>query len=201
MKFPNIKPSSKHQEEIKYSPPARFVGIHHYRREDAHSKSRIHLRIDPDGYGTLIVNANTISYLNPTATIMAYLYLEGSDPKYVINYITKEFNVSKKNARKDYTNLIEQIEALLDPEKCAICTYDDFEIVTPFSARPTAPYRMDLAVTYRCNNDCAHCYNARPRNYPEMTTDEWKAVIDKTWALAIPHLVFTGGEPTLRNDL
>ncbi len=71
----------------------------------------------------------------------------------------------------------------------------------PFSARPSAPYRMDLAVTYRCNNDCAHCYNARERNFPELTTEHWFKIIDQLWALGIPHIVFTGGEATLRNDL
>jgi radical SAM protein with 4Fe4S-binding SPASM domain len=60
---------------------------------------------------------------------------------------------------------------------------------------------MDLAITYRCNNACAHCYNARPRNYPELSTDKWKLIIDKLWTLGIPHVVFTGGEPTLREDL
>ncbi len=71
----------------------------------------------------------------------------------------------------------------------------------PFSARPSAPYRMDLALTYRCNNDCAHCYNARPRDFAEMDTEHWKSILDKLWELGVPHIVFTGGEPTLRNDL
>jgi radical SAM protein with 4Fe4S-binding SPASM domain len=35
----------------------------------------------------------------------------------------------------------------------------------------------------------------------ELTTSEWKAVLDKAWSLGIPHIIFTGGEPTLRNDL
>jgi radical SAM protein with 4Fe4S-binding SPASM domain len=60
---------------------------------------------------------------------------------------------------------------------------------------------MDLAVTYRCNNDCAHCYNARERNFPELTTEQWIRIIDRLWELGVPHLVFTGGEATLRSDL
>ena len=51
-------------------------GLHHYLRENAHEKSRIHLRVDPDGNGTLIVNANSVMHLNPTATYMAWLTLE-----------------------------------------------------------------------------------------------------------------------------
>jgi radical SAM protein with 4Fe4S-binding SPASM domain len=60
---------------------------------------------------------------------------------------------------------------------------------------------MDLAVTYRCQNDCAHCYNARPRTFPELPAEAWKKMIDRLWDLGIPHVVFTGGEPTLRDDL
>jgi MoaA/NifB/PqqE/SkfB family radical SAM enzyme len=35
----------------------------------------------------------------------------------------------------------------------------------------------------------------------ELTTDEWRAVLDKAWQVGIPHVTFTGGEPTLREDL
>jgi radical SAM protein with 4Fe4S-binding SPASM domain len=60
---------------------------------------------------------------------------------------------------------------------------------------------MDLAITYRCNNDCLHCYNARPRDYPELSTEHWHNILDLLWKIGIPHIVFTGGEPTLRDDL
>jgi hypothetical protein len=35
----------------------------------------------------------------------------------------------------------------------------------------------------------------------ELTTAEWKTILDKAWQAGIPHVVFTGGEPTLRHDL
>ena len=73
--------------------------------------------------------------------------------------------------------------------------------MAPFSNRPSAPYRMDLAITYRCNNECGHCYNGRSRQYPELTTQDWKNILDRLWQIGIPHIIFTGGEPTLRNDL
>lgn len=60
---------------------------------------------------------------------------------------------------------------------------------------------MDLALTYRCNNDCSHCYNVSDRQDPELSTDQWKSVLDQLWTIGIPHIVFTGGEPTLRDDL
>jgi MoaA/NifB/PqqE/SkfB family radical SAM enzyme len=35
----------------------------------------------------------------------------------------------------------------------------------------------------------------------ELSTAEWLLILDKTWQAGIPHVTFTGGEPTLRDDL
>jgi len=60
---------------------------------------------------------------------------------------------------------------------------------------------MDLALTYLCNNDCLHCYNVKSRQKKELPAEEWIRIIDKLWQVGIPHIVFTGGEPTLKSDL
>jgi radical SAM protein with 4Fe4S-binding SPASM domain len=65
----------------------------------------------------------------------------------------------------------------------------------------TAPPRMDLALTYRCNNNCYFCYTGGPQKVIELDTASWKLVLDKLWDSGIPQVVFTGGEPTLREDL
>jgi radical SAM protein with 4Fe4S-binding SPASM domain len=65
----------------------------------------------------------------------------------------------------------------------------------------TAPPRMDLALTYACNNNCYFCYAGGPREVPELNTSEWMKIIDRIWDNGIPQIVFTGGEPTLRTDL
>jgi len=188
-----------------FQPPSVVVspspGLYHYVRETDQEKSRIHLRVDPDGTGTLIVNASSVMYLNPTAAFMAWMILEGRTKEESIKTLSARYAVSKENAENDLASFGDQLEELIRPDgACAIHDLE-LEMNMPFSARPTAPYRMDLAVTYRCNNDCAHCYNARERNFPELTTDQWFKIIDRLWALGVPHIVFTGGEATLRNDL
>ncbi len=176
-------------------------GLYHYRKEEQEGKTRIHLRIDPDGQGLLILNANRVVHLNPSAAFMAFLHLEGHEPSQVGRIMHKQFQVKTSQAIKDYHDFSAQMETLLDPNGgCPICDLN-LETTAPFSAKPSAPYRMDLALTYRCNNDCSHCYNARSRRFPEMSVDQWKKVIDKVWDLRIPHIVFTGGEPTLYNRL
>src|ERR1043166_5094749 len=176
-------------------------GLYHYTRENENEKSRIHLRIDPGGTGTLIVNANRVMHLNPSAACMAWMILEEKTKEESIHAITSQYSVSRKQAETDLSSFLLTLEELLRPDGACPIHELDLESVMPFSARPSAPYRMDLALTYRCNNDCAHCYNARERNFPELDTEQWKLILDKLWSLGVPHIVFTGGEATLRNDL
>ena len=176
-------------------------GIYHFGNQAEESKNRVHLRIEPDGAGLLMINAARAYHLNPSATSMAFWSLSGNEEGEIVHSLKKLFQVDEKNATTDTTNFLDSFKKIIDPdEHCPICELD-LDIDLPFSHTPTAPYRMDLAITYRCNNDCTHCYNARSRQFPELDTNEWFRIIDKLWDLGIPHLVFTGGEPTLRSDL
>jgi 12,18-didecarboxysiroheme deacetylase len=58
-------------------------------------------------------------------------------------------------------------------------------------------------VTRRCNLKCIHCYsNSADIDYPdELTTDEGKKLIDDLAAFGAPVILFSGGEPLLRQDL
>jgi len=76
--------------------------------------------------------------------------------------------------------------------------------MSPRELRPEtwgAPARMDLAVTYRCNLNCAKCYNNEDRERPELATQQWLEICETLWKIGIPQVVFTGGEPTLREDI
>lgn len=172
-------------------------GLFHYRHENGDEKSRIHLRLDADGHGTLIVNANQVMHLNPTAALMAYLLLEEKNKNEILGIVRKKYSATKEQVLSDLETLNFQLNELIRPDGACPVHELDLEMNMPFSARPSAPYRMDLALTYRCNNDCTHCYNARERTFPELSVDEWKRILDITWELGIPHVVFTGGEPTL----
>jgi radical SAM protein with 4Fe4S-binding SPASM domain len=177
------------------------TGLFHFDFQENGEKSRVHLRIDPDASGLLIVNASRIIHLNPTAAVMAHLVLQNTSQDQAIRILTKKFDVSINQACNDYAQIAEQLKELIRPD--GACPIHDLslEITPPFSSKPSAPYRMDLAITYRCNNDCSHCYNARSRDYPELSTKDWQHILDLLWEIGIPHIVFTGGEPTLREDL
>lgn len=80
-----------------------------------------------------------------------------------------------------------------------------------YAPHMTAPHRMDLMVSamtkeegaWNCNLRCRHCYAAGQQKAEEreLSTEQWKAIIDKLRAAGVPQITFTGGEPTLRQDL
>jgi radical SAM protein with 4Fe4S-binding SPASM domain len=64
--------------------------------------------------------------------------------------------------------------------------------------RSKIPFRYFLELTYRCNLACPYCYVGKERNKIELSTEEWRRVIDQIPFYSIVTLV--GGEPLLRND-
>lgn len=73
-----------------------------------------------------------------------------------------------------------------------------------------APHRMDLMVSamtkdgrWHCNQKCVHCYAAGQvhADESELSTDQWKEILDRCRKAGIPQVTFTGGEPTMREDL
>ncbi len=65
------------------------------------------------------------------------------------------------------------------------------------------PYSLLAEVTHRCPLHCPYCSNptelASPRD--ELTTDEWKRVLNQAAELGVLHVGFSGGEPLQRADL
>jgi len=176
-------------------------GLYHFRRVEGLNKTRLHLRVDPDGTGTLVINASSILHLNPSASLIAYHHLNGSSPADIQSQVKGAFSGAPNEILPEIQLITADLEAFIQADGEPVNTYSGIEIGSPYSHHPSAPYRMDLALTYRCNNDCPHCYNARSRSYPELGTRDWKKIIDRLWQINIPHLIFTGGEPTLRDDL
>lgn len=116
--------------------------------------------------------------------------------------------VSKKRIRQDvYTimNTFTQIAyGQVPDETIGYMSIGDY---APFMS---APHRMDLLVSamvkegaWHCNQKCVHCYAAGQDlvSETELGTEEWKQIIDRCRKAWIPQVTFTGGEPTMRDDL
>lgn len=65
--------------------------------------------------------------------------------------------------------------------------------------RPVVVWNM----TKRCNLECKHCYSSSTmeRDPDELTTEQGKALIEDLADFDVPVLLFSGGEPYLRDDL
>ncbi len=175
-----------------------------YQKQSAASEQppyRIHLRLQPDDTGVLIVNAATVLHLNPTAAEYAYHFIKGSEPDAVAKEVHSRYRVSRDTALTDYRDFAERIQTLLTTPDLDPVSYLDFERVTPHSRDLTAPLRLDCALTYRLPKGTQAEYAPTKRVARELSTEEWVSILDKAWLAGIPHVTFTGGEPTLRDDL
>ena len=117
--------------------------------------------------------------------------------------------VPKKHIEEDLEDLLDVLFAVArgqgadeEIEKLSIRAYRD---------NMTAPHRMDLMVSamtdscgkWHCNQKCIFCYAAGQEmgKVKELTTQEWKRVIDRLEGANVPMVTFTGGEPTQRADI
>ena len=175
------------------------VGLYHMQAEG--QPLRIHLRLRDDGSGLLILNASTVLHLNPTAAEYAYHYIKGAAPEDAAKEIASRYRVPRGQALEDFTDFTGRIQALVETPDLDPVSFLDFERVAPHSADMTAPLRLDCALTYRLPDGVQPEVAPTKRVARELTADEWKIVLDKAWQAGIPHVAFTGGEPTLRDDL
>jgi hypothetical protein len=161
---------------------------------------RLHLRLEEDGHGILIINGSTILHLNGTAAEYAYYLVHNLSPLQAARKMAARYLVDADQAEADYVSLIDRIQTLLATPDLDPVTFFDFERVEPHGGRISAPYRLDCALTYQVSTaDPSAAPVERVR--AELSTAEWKRLLDKAWDLGIPHIIFTGGEPTLRPDL
>ncbi len=162
---------------------------------------RLHLRLLKDGSGILIVNAATVLHLNTTAAEFAFHMIKGTPPEEAAKQVAKRYRISQTAALQDYTDFRDRVQTLIYTPDLDPATFLDFERVAPHSQNLTAPLRLDCALTYRLPAGADASLTPTKRVDRELTTEEWQAIMDKAWAVGIPHITFTGGEPTLREDL
>lgn len=117
-------------------------------------------------------------------------------------------NVPNKQMQEDLEIIMDTFEAVIHGE----IPQQEIGLLSigEYAPHMTAPHRMDLMVSamtkngsWHCNQKCLHCYAAGQSlsETEELSTKEWKEIIAACRKAKIPQLTFTGGEPTLREDL
>jgi len=115
----------------------------------------------------------------------------------------------KEEIREDLFDMLDILFAVARGEEA------DVDIgrlsIRKYAKNMTAPHRIDLMVSamtdqdgkWKCNQKCLFCYAAGETmaKSRELTTEEWIEAIEKLKKAGVAMLTFTGGEPTLRDDL
>ena len=63
-----------------------------------------------------------------------------------------------------------------------------------------APFTAGFELTAKCNLNCVHCYAKPGRSHEDMTTEEFKSVVDTLVERGLLDAYFTGGEIFTRPD-
>ena len=129
--------------------------------------------------------------------------------KKTIDAVSTVFPKTKKSMLKK--DLKEILSIITDISKGkAIPLEIGYMTLSKYAKYMSAPHRMDLMISsmnkdgkWHCNQKCLHCYASCQEMaiVNELTTEKWKEIIDKCKEANIPQITFTGGEPTLRQDL
>ena len=177
------------------------AGTYHLQTMLEEKPYRLHLRLNGDGSGLLVLNASTVLQLNPTAAEYAYHFVKGSTPEGAARQIAARYRVARAKAEQDYREFIDRLQILVATPDLDPVSFLDFELAAPHSAELTAPLRLDCALTYRLHPETAPEYTPVKRAARELSTEEWKTILNSAWEFGIPQITFTGGEATLREDL
>ena len=173
----------------------------------------------------VILNGKDIIPLNTSWAILLSIFIEeiskfgnreisDSELKLLVYITIKKLKkiypfVKDEMAEEDLMKMINLFVAIANKEETNV---DIGQIsIADFAKFMIAPHRMDLMIssmvsknkTWNCNQKCIHCYAANQEysETEELSTEQWKKVIDICKKNCIPQLTFTGGEPTLRKDL
>jgi radical SAM protein with 4Fe4S-binding SPASM domain len=150
----------------------------------------------------LILRPNKTMHLNESAMTMLRMLLDGNKPEQVVDHFVKTFDADRQVVLNDLAAFVEDLRRMTTGDQ-NILAYKTAKIIPFGSAEIRYPVLSEIALTYRCNNRCKFCYAYSPyRESGEMSTEDVKRVIDIIVNDAhVPSLSFTGGEPTLREDL
>ncbi|NSW52220.1 MAG: radical SAM protein [Anaerolineae bacterium] len=184
----------------KLYPPVKPIepGIFSYRPEATGTfPYPMHLRIESEQDALLILNASTVLHLNQTAAEYLYHYIQGLTREEIIRRMGQRYRMSKEVIMTDFDDLFDRLTLLMETPDLDPVSFLDFERDTPHSSDLSAPYRIDLALTYRYGDDSSGDKHLNQRVKQDLTREQWIQVLDRAWQAGIPHVVFTGGEPTL----
>ena len=96
---------------------------------------------------------------------------------------------------KDFDKVYGQIIAIGKGDACVFS--EDSQIKDLTAIWEIAPARADLALTYQCNDKCSFCYVGE-RKIEELSTENWKKIINELWKNRNSQCYFYWGRTDLK---
>ena len=118
-------------------------GIYLYQAPpDAKLPYKLHLRVESDGSGILILNASTVLHPQPNRRGIRLLPHQGLDKAAHRQYRPPQrYSIPRETAEQDLAEFMDKIDALVNSQDLDPVTYLDLDRVAPYSQnypRPTA---------------------------------------------------------------
>ena len=153
----------------------------------------------------LILMPNQAYRLNETALFLLKSTMSGRPILRVVDDMLSK-SMQTEDALLDVQHFFWDLRSLVMGCLCEGHGRRSIEQVSFRREESVLPVLSEIAVTYRCNLSCKFCYAGctctRKPDCDEMSLDEVKTVLQKIRTEAeVPSVSFTGGEPTIREDL
>mgnify|MGYP002395794637 CR=1 FL=1 len=82
-----------------------------------------------------------------------------------------------------------------------VMTLEKAARIAKFSLTPNRPFHVQWLITRKCNYRCRGCNVWREQDQKELSTEEIKKGLDILKELGVVDVVFSGGNPLLRDDI
>jgi organic radical activating enzyme len=149
----------------------------------------------------MVVNGSTVVHLNQTAAEYAYHFIQNTPVDAVVQEVSARYGIKSEQARQDFNSLTDKLRTIVEMPDLDPVYYLELDRDELYSGVVSAPYRLDCAITYRLPESGYDRYSPVDRVKYELPQTDWQLILKKAWEAGIPHVIFTGGEPTLRPDL
>jgi MoaA/NifB/PqqE/SkfB family radical SAM enzyme len=160
-------------------------------------------------FGCLIYNLKESTYhqFNSAGSELLYFLREPKDFSDIITHFReKEGYEIDINILKKFINRCIEEKTLIEIDsnersKNLIYFYDINTFRTDCLHRPTS---VTIYITFKCTKKCRHCVtNSNPAidESKELSVEEWKGILQYLRENGVIYLVFTGGEPLLKEGI
>ncbi len=150
--------------------PAVAPGLYHALQEEDGAYTRFHLRVERDGSGMLIADANAAARLNPSGVLIARGLQEGWDEAQILAALQAQFHGATEETLREGVAQVEALfESLASPgDQYPIFNLDD-PALSPRGAQLIAPLQADV---------------------PQAPPEQLVPLLARLWEVGIPHVCF-----------